>query len=79
MSIKTIEFDQSARNYILQIFNKATDEEGYIVEKDNPTQRVLGTDGEGILINKFAGVTKGSDIFLRSDLASLIELVDKLK
>lgn len=74
-----ITFDKSARKFILDSFDKATDEEGYIVEKSDPKQRVYSLDGEIIKESEFAGVKKGSEVFIKSDLLSIIELSDKLQ
>lgn len=73
-----ITFDASAKRDILDLFNKAVDEEGYIVEKNNSTQKVLTFDGEEIKVEQFAGIRKGSEIFIKSDLVSLINLADIL-
>lgn len=77
MSTKVIEFDTSAKCAILEFFNKSVDAEGYVVEKDNPARKVLAIDGEEIKIDKFAGITKGSEVFIKSDLLSLIRLSDR--
>jgi len=74
-----ITFDSSAKRDILDFFDKTVDNEGFIVEKDNPDQRVLTVDGDEVHINKFAGLRRGSEIFIKSDLLSLIELADKMK
>lgn len=79
MAPKIIEFDTSAKNDILAFSNKSIDAEGYVVEKDNPTQKVLAIDGEEIKIDKFAGITKGSEVFIKSDLPSLIRLADRVQ
>jgi len=76
---QTITFDKSARQDILKMFNKDVDAEGYIVEKDNPTQRVLSPDGEEVKLNQFVAVAKGSQLFFKSDLLSLLKLSDKVK
>lgn len=74
---KSITFDEAAKEDILELFGKTKDAEGYIVEKDDPTTRVLTPDGEEIHIDKFAGIAKGSLAFMRSDLMSLMYLSDK--
>lgn len=73
-----ITFDKSARKYILNVFNKSVDDEGFIVEKDNPEQRVLAQDGQQVEYENFAGIRKGSEIFIKSDLISLMHLCDSL-
>lgn len=74
-----ITFDESAKLYILDVLKITTDKENYIIEKDNPEQRILTPDGEEIAINDFAGVRKGSLAFIKSDLNSIISLSDYLK
>ena len=73
-----ITFDQSARDFVLEAFNKKI-EKGYLVESDNPEQKVLAKDGHDIQQNRFAGIRKGSEIYIRSDIVSLIELCDDMK
>jgi len=68
-----IVFDESLREDILSIFGKTIDADGIIIEKDDPSQRVLTKDGEDINIKEFAGVKRGSEIFIKSDLISLID------
>lgn len=74
----TILFDNSAKEEILDAFDKKIDEKGYIVEKSNPDQKVLTTEGDEIKAEKFAGIRKGSEIFITSDLTSLIKLADEI-
>jgi hypothetical protein len=73
-----IVFDKSARSFVLEAFDKTTDDEGYIVEK-NTTNRVIATDGTNVKEDRFAGIRKGSEVYIKSDLISLIELCDDLK
>lgn len=76
---KVITFEASARKEILSFFGKSIDAEGFIVEKDDPTQRVINLDGDEIRLGEFAGLKKGSEIFIKSDLISLINLADRMK
>jgi len=73
-----ITFEKSAKEVILSFFDKIVDDEGFIVEKDDPTQRVLTPDGEEVSLEEFAGIRKGSEIFIKSNLPSMIELADQL-
>lgn len=73
-----ITFENSAKEIILSFFDKIVDDEGFIVEKDDPTQKVLTPDGQEVTFEEFAGIRKGSEIFIKSDLPSMIELADKL-
>jgi len=79
MSIKTIVVDDSAKGEILEMFGKTVDKNGYIVEKNDPTQRVLSPEGDEMTLNRFAGITKGSLAFVRSDIISLMNLSDRVQ
>jgi len=78
MNSNVITFDSTAKRFILDIFDIAIDAEGYLVEKNNPKQRVL-SNGEDVREEDFAGVENGSIVILKSDLPSLIDLSDRLK
>ncbi len=73
-----ITFDGTSRDMILSWFGKTIDKEGYIVEMKDPSQRVLTPEGETISIDEFAGIRKGSEIYVKNDLPSLIRLLDSL-
>lgn len=73
-----ITFDKSASTFILDLFDKTIDKDGYIVEKSKPSQRVLAIDEQEIKLEEFAGVKKGSEVFLKSDLPSVIKLADRI-
>ena len=70
--MKTIVFDDSTVNFVLSIFDKTIDEEGYIVEKDSG-DRVLTPFGDEVPVKNFAGFAPGSEIVLTKDLPSLLE------
>ena len=72
-----VTFDKELKEQILDIFDKTVDGQGIIVEKSNPKQLVLTQDGENLSIEEFAGITKGSEIFIKSDLISLIDFSKK--
>lgn len=76
---KVITFEASAKKEILSFFDKSIDEKGFIVEKDDRTQRVMTPDGEEICLEEFAGLRGGSEIFIKSDLISLINIANKLR
>lgn len=71
-----ITFDKSAKKQILEFFDKVVDQEGYIVEKDNHSLKVLSADGQPITFEEFAGIRKGSEIYIKSDFNSLIDVAD---
>ena len=66
-------FDAESREFVLDAFGKTVDGGGYIVEKADPSQKVLTTDGEEIELSSFAGIRKGSEVFIKSDIASLVQ------
>jgi hypothetical protein len=67
-----VTYDASARDFVLDAFGKSV-KNGFVVEKSNPNQRVITPRGEEIPVEKFAGVRKGSAIFVKSDIVSLVE------
>lgn len=79
MKQRIITFDISAKERILEAFDKTIDKEGYIVEKNRPGEKILSQEGEELRLEDFAGLKKGSLVFIRSGLTSLIKLADKLQ
>ncbi|MEK7513603.1 MAG: hypothetical protein AAB580_01815 [Patescibacteria group bacterium] len=72
---KVFTFHKSIGFNILSAFGKRIDGDGLIV--DNKTgERILSRNGEEVNIKEFAGITKGSKIYLKSDIPSLIEFVE---
>ena len=78
MSNNIITFEASAKKEILSFFDKTVDEQGFVVERDDFTQRVITPDGEEMTLEEFAGIRRGSEIYIKSDLNSLINLADRL-
>lgn len=74
-----ITFDESAKSEVLNLFGKTQDAEGFIVEKEDPSQKVLSADGQPLTLQEFAGVRKGSEIYIRSDFNSLIDVADLIE
>lgn len=74
-----ITFDKSVREFIFDTFDKTLDKEGFLVEKDNLNQKVLTPEGLEIKEDEFGGVKKGSEVYIKSDLPSIIKLSDSLK
>lgn len=70
----TITFEESAKETILSFFDKVVDNDGFIVEKDDTTKRVLTSDGNEIKLDEFAGIKDGS--FFKNDLPSIFSMVD---
>ena len=70
-----ITFDESAKELILSFFDKAVDDDGFIVEKNDKKKRVLASDGKEIQMSEFAGMKDGR--FFRTDISSILSLVDE--
>ena len=79
MKLSEITFSKSAKEDILDLYGKSVDNEGFIVEKENPSQRVLTPNGEEIRNEEWGGVRKGSEAFIKNDTFSLIELAKWLE
>ena len=61
----------------MDAFGKKKDADGYLAEKDSG-ERVLTSDGQYIKEKKFAGVIKGSELYINDDIASLVKLSDAI-
>lgn len=77
MESVSLTFDKSLKKEILGFFNKEVNKEGIIVETSNPSQEVLSTDGQEVKIEEFGGIKKGSEVFIKNDLISLMRLSKK--
>ena len=67
-------FDESIKEEVLNAFDKSIDDDGFIVEKRDTDQRVLSEDGQEVNIKEFGGMKKGSEVFIKKDLISLMRL-----
>lgn len=78
--MKTITFDNTVegKKAILQLFGKAVDESGYIIEVKSG-EKVVSPHNEFILFDDFAGIRPGSEIFITKDLPSLMEQAEYLE
>jgi hypothetical protein len=73
----TFDNNDNTKKFILSAFNKTVDENNFIIENDTK-EKVLTQNGEEIQLNEFAGLKKGSEIYIKSDLPSLFELAESL-
>jgi hypothetical protein len=78
--MKTITFDDNVKLDILMAFNKIMDRDGFIIDKETK-EKELDYHGSPIKLDEFAGILnyKGKPTFFKSDLPSLIELVDLIR
>lgn len=72
MEKQIITFDSSLKKEILSVFDKDVDKDGYIIEKATG-DRVITPEGDEIKLEEFAGISKGSEVFIKSDITSLIK------
>ncbi|MCK4730279.1 MAG: hypothetical protein KAT28_03085 [Candidatus Aenigmarchaeota archaeon] len=78
-SINTnITFDKSVKKDILALLGKDINEDNLIVEKTDLEQKVLTFEGEEISLEEFGGIQKGSEVFIKNNLVSLIKLSKKV-
>ena len=72
---KKIIFTEKATPFILAAFGKTINEDGIIIE--TATQEpVLTPDGEEIKAANFGAIKKGSQIFIKDDLYSIMNLAE---
>jgi hypothetical protein len=68
-------FDESAREYILSLFNKKI-VNGNVLELDS-NEEVMSFEGNPLTVEDFGGIKKGSEIFIEDNVVSLIKLKSK--
>jgi len=74
--IDQIIFDKSAKQKILNYFKKEVDERNIIVDSKNK-KKVLTLYGEELHIDDFGGIFVGSEIYVKSDLASIVKFLQR--
>ena len=72
MQPSKILFDKGSTDFVLQIFNKSVDCDGFIIAKDKT--RILTPEGREITKDQLSVVKKGSEKFIAGDLTSLMKL-----
>ena len=70
-----IYFSKKNRDLILEAFGKGINEDGYLYELESK-ELLLTPDNEEILCSKFGGIKRGSEIFLKNDLSTIVKLVE---
>ena len=71
-----IVFEESRIEYLLDLFDKDVDDEGYIIEADTQ-KRVTSSDGNEIKPADIGVVGHGSEIFVEDDFTSIVDYVSK--
>ncbi len=77
MDDQLITYDPRLKLQVLGLFGKDVDEEGYVIQR-NTHERVLAFNDESyVRLEDFAGLSKGSEIIIKSDIISLIDYAEK--
>lgn len=71
-----ITFDKNLGLDILKAFGKTIDKEENIIENSSK-KPVLSKEGEKVRFKEFAGIIKGSEVYIKSDIVSLINYIEK--
>ena len=66
-------FNEGASSFILAAFGKEINEYGIIIDRETG-EPVLTPEGEELTKEKFGGIKKGSEIFIKNDLLAAINL-----
>jgi len=72
----TFDNNFNTKKFILGIFGKEIDGEGYIIEKVSK-KRILGYNGQEMTVSEFGGIKNGSEIYVKSDIVSLVGFYKK--
>lgn len=71
-----IVFEESRADYLLDLFDKTEDEEGYIVDPETDQRVTSPDDGQPIKTEELGVVGRGSEIFVRDEVDSIVEFVN---
>lgn len=72
----TLTFHESAAEYVVESFGREVDSEGYIVDPETG-ERETTPEGNPVKIDEFAGIEKGSEIFLDDDFETLVQHIKR--
>lgn len=68
-------FNKQAIPYVLDIFGAAINGDGLIINADSG-DLILDPDKEPISSKEFGGIKKGSEIFFKNDIATILNLAE---
>src|SRR3989338_9232945 len=74
-----VTFEPAARKLILEALDITEDSQGFLIEKGNTSVKVLSRKGDELRAEDLGAIKKGSLLFFKSDLPSLIDLADSLE
>lgn len=69
-------FDSKDKRAFLNLFGKTVDNDGFIVDQSTK-EKVITPEGENIKESELGGIIKGSQIFFKSDIDSIVKIIDK--
>lgn len=69
-----IVFERSRIDYLLDLFDKEVDDQGYIVDSETG-ERVLSSDGTPLKPDDLGVVGHGSEVLVEDDFTSLVDYV----
>jgi hypothetical protein len=69
-----IVFDETNIEYLLDLFDKEVDEEGYIYDPELDNR--VRSDGDPIKASELGVVGYGSEIFIRDEVDSIVDFVE---
>jgi len=61
------------KKFILEVFNKTIDADGFIIDIQTK-KRIIDSEGQQITIDEFGGIVNGSEIFFKNNIISLVDL-----
>ena len=72
-----ISFNNDAKTlgFVLGVFNKRVDEEGFIVDQDG--EKVIDSDGQNIALSELGVIKNGSEIYSKNNIVSLAHFYRK--
>ncbi len=68
----TFENNPKTKKFVLSLFGKDIDGEGFIIEKESK-ERVLGSNGQEISFNELGVIKNGSEIYGKDNIVSLVD------
>ncbi|MEP7166900.1 MAG: hypothetical protein ABI758_02905 [Candidatus Woesebacteria bacterium] len=68
--------NKESKSFVLSLFDKTIDNEGYIIEQKSK-KRVLSADGQEITLEEFGVIKNGSEIFAKDDIAALVRFYER--
>lgn len=71
-----IVFEESRVEYLLDLFDKTEDEEGYIVDPETGQRVTPPGDDQPIKTEELGVVGRGSEIFVKDEVDSIVEFVN---